>query len=225
MSKLISSEFTIEKCRSLQNYYQKYLKEININQKSVTLDVGCGFGFLSPSFDVYIGTDIDAHKINFAQKMYGDKGFNEDDITIANSNFLNKFDLIICFTVFDEISIDLKKECLINMGSYLDDNGRILFEVRNKSFIIRSLIKFLGLSFIHKNKLKEKGLEDMDMSLNDYTNLFEKNGFTVKKIYKAKRSLHSSNTTEFLKKVIYRCLDTIVPLKYCFMIGFDLERN
>lgn len=73
-SKIVSKNFTESQSAISSKYYKRYLSELGVVPFQRTLDVGCGWGFMSEYLqDDYTGIDVSEEKIKFANKVYGSK--------------------------------------------------------------------------------------------------------------------------------------------------------
>lgn len=209
----------------LEKFYDNYLISLGADKRLSCLDVGCGWGFLAAYFqENYLGIEVDETKLNFAAKRYGSDKFIYHNLNMnALDNQFGYFDQCFALTVLDELPN--KKLALVFINTHLKKGGKLYVEVRNRNFCVRVLLDRLGLGILRKRKFELKGKYDGDLTFSEYMHLFEDAGFTVKKTYKAQRSLISSTYLEFFKKIIYRYLDYIVPVNFVFMLGFELEKN
>lgn len=219
----VNREFSKYQSRLLAEYYVSYLNKLGVDPRLSTLDVGCGYGFVSQYFcGAYSGVDLSEQKIEFAQRMYGNK-FRVQDVLDYSCAQEIRYQQILLFTVLDEI--EDKHQALINISNYLDVEGVLYVEVRNSGFLIGNIISALGLSRRRYSRLKAMGKSEQDLCRDAYVRIFNSSGFDVLKTYKAIRPLPSSSYIQLIKKMVYRMLDFVVPLNGCFMLGFVLRRK
>jgi hypothetical protein len=223
LSQLVSRKFTESQSALSSKYYKRYLSAFGVMPYKRTLDVGCGWGFMSEYFQGdYIGVDLSEEKIQFAERVYGSK-FAVQNILEGDCLGNQRFGQIMVFTVLDEI--DFKRKALLKISNYLDDDGLLYVEVRNVGFVVRGLLKAAGLENRRTTRINRLGKNEQDLDAVQYANLFDSCGFDVVKHYKATRPLISSSFVQLCKKTVYLCLDRIVPTRRCFMLGFVLRKR
>ena len=220
---MISKKFTESQSELSSTFYKTYLRTLGVMPHKRTLDIGCGWGFMSEYFEgYYLGLDLSDEKIKFARRLYGPK-FEVQNILDGKLLEKEKFEQITLFTVLDEI--DFKHKALLKILNILEDSGELYIEVRNADFAIRSLLKALGLESYRSARNLRLGKNESDLDSVQYANLFDSCGFEVIKQYKASRPLVSSSFIQLCKKFIYLFLDKFVPNHRCFMLGFVLRKK
>ncbi|MFC3150298.1 class I SAM-dependent methyltransferase [Litoribrevibacter euphylliae] len=219
---MVIKGINFKKNSALEAYYNDYFMKLGLSKELSTLDVGCGWGFSSAYFNGrFLGTEFDRNKISWAKDVYPEKDFRFSDIT--KDQLDKKYDQCLSLTVLDEI--EDKDVALRNIISSLNQGAKIYIEVRNYNFLVRELTRYFKLDVYHARKLELKGLKDVDLTFNEYLELFRKSGLRLEKVYKAQRPLISSSYTEFIKKLIYNFIDKTVSHEKAFMLGFVLIKE
>jgi SAM-dependent methyltransferase len=219
----MSRKFTESQSTLSSKYYKRYLSALGVMPYKRTLDIGCGWGFMSEYFEGdYIGVDLSEEKIQFARRVYGSKFAVQN---ILDRDFLGneRFKQILVFTVLDEI--DFKQQTLLKISNHLEDDGLLYVEVRNAGFVVRGLLKAAGFENRRTARISRMGRNESDLNAKQYADLFDSCGLDILKQYKATRPLVSSSLLQLCKKIIYLCLDRIVPTRRCFMLGFILRKR
>lgn len=219
----VSRHATVAQTDSLGAYYLGYFGRLGLDPDASTVDVGCGWGFSAAYFKGrYTGIDLSGDKIRHASLRYPGGEFLQTDILQMPAGALSPFDQVIVFTVIDEI--DQKEEALRAIHAFGSPRAHFFVEVRNSNFFVRRAVRWLGLERLRRTRNAAQGKRETDLSGADYVRLFRECGFEIVRVYKARRSLHSSSSWQLFKKLLYRGVDALVPTSASFMTGFVLRK-
>ncbi len=219
----VSRHATVAQTNSLGAYYLGYFGRLGLDPDASTVDVGCGWGFSAAYFKGrYTGIDLSEDKICHARQRYPGREFLQRDILQMQPEALTSFDQVIVFTVIDEI--DQKEDALRAIRACGSPQAQFFIEVRNSDFFVRRAVRWLGLERLRRTRNAGQGKRETDLPGGDYVRLFHVCGFEIVRVYKARRSLHSSSLWQLVKKLIYRGVDALVPTSASFMTGFVLRK-
>jgi len=188
--------------------YKKFINSV-INENDSVLDIGFGYGFLKPLIKKKgaLYTGIEGNKIAFscAQRLYGRSGFLlgffPEDLTIKK-----KYNVLISLTTLDQV--ENKSYFIKSLIKFSDTNSDVYISVRNKSSI------FGGLG---------AGFDLLDLSVEEWHNLFNANGFEVVECSKLPRPWIIGVSFNAFKNVVITSIDRLVPTNLAYMILFKLK--
>lgn len=104
-------------------FFEEVLPDDNFSH---VLEVGCGYGRLSPWISEYasdyVGIDINAEALNMASNLHPNLSFQEDNIAEITFD-KNSFDLVVSNTVLHHIPPDVFQDAVSNISRIITANG------------------------------------------------------------------------------------------------------
>lgn len=159
-------------------YFRRLIKQFRFN---TVLDAGCGLGLYSfylakrnPHVNID-ACDIDSKLIETGKKILKDLNLNNVNIfqlDISLLSEINKYDLIICMDVLDQIEND--QNVIEKFYRALKEGGILYLTIPHKRHIKRYFIKFELVS--DKRHVRDGYTES------ELINLLENSGFRIKKL-------------------------------------------
>jgi SAM-dependent methyltransferase len=134
----------------------KRLRALDVPRGGLALDFGCGTGLFAPTFQAaglrYVGYDVDARLVRYAQRLYGGARFVS---TEAELRAAAPFDLIVAHCCFHHIADDVLSTELGRMRSLLADRGAfvmidILLSDHDPSFLRRQFMKLERGAYVRR---------------------------------------------------------------------------
>ncbi|MCD6594502.1 class I SAM-dependent methyltransferase [bacterium] len=204
--------------------YHNFLDYLNIKSGGKLLDIGSGTGFLLKlanrnGLRTY-GVDISIEGVKIA------KNTSPDSIIIVNSGenlaFLdNTFDYITCIGVLEHF-IDIENG-IAEILRVAKDNAIFCIVVPN--------INYFFWKIKGKKGTIQQDINEHLFSLEQWENLFAKNGLKISEIHQDKwfmikdKIFSSLNPIKITKKIIYKLIWLFMPLKNTYQFIFILRKN
>ncbi len=157
---------------SLESTYYgvyKFLKHVN---PSETLEVGCGYGYLTYSLNKRglksTGIDLSNSAIKYANTNFGDYYYNIGLATYSKTTD-KKYDLIIATEVIEHLKNPI--EFIVDCLELLKPSGQILLTTPNKDFSKKNAIWQTDMPPVHTVWLNAKSFDFISMKLGLKINL------------------------------------------------------
>lgn len=194
---------------SLYKTYRHNLRHLSFRSGSRILDIGAGSCVLKKVFNesIYTAIEPQSHDISV------DFGIRDSLIkrTWPTSLDVKSFDYIFCLTTLDEV--ENKKEFLLSLLPYMTSNTKLIIATRNSDFWFR----------LNRSVKTLQNTEIEDLSVFEYQTLL-KDSFIITDIRKFMRPILFLRVNLFFKTSLLRFLHYILPLRYNYMIMFELKK-
>ncbi len=188
------------------------------------LDIACGTGFLlkiagEKGLETY-GLDISEEAVKISKKNSPDS-----EIIVAEAENLpfenNSFDYISCLGSIEHFSdIDLGLKEMLRVGK---NDAEYLLMVPNKNYFAWWFVKNKGTA--------QREIGEELKSLEEWKKIFQDQGLRIIKIKSDKwptKSLpwfYSFNPLKIFKRLIFKLIWLILPLKYTYQFIFVCQKN
>ena len=204
--------------------YLIFLDYLSVERRKKILDVGCGTGYFLKAANrnrlVTYGIDVSKEGIKIA-KTVSPSSF----ISISKGESLNfvdnTFDYVACLGSLEHFS-DINKG-LNEIKRVAKENAIFCIMVPNVNYIFWKISGQLGT--------EQQNVSETLLSLKQWKNIFDKEGFKILKIYQDKwfmktiNIFSSTDPIETLKRVARKLIWAFLPLNYAYQFIFILEKK
>jgi SAM-dependent methyltransferase len=204
--------------------YLIFLDYLSVERRKKILDVGCGTGYFLKAANrnglVAYGVDVSKEGIKIA-KTVSPSSF----ISISKGESLNfvdnTFDYVACLGSLEHFS-DINKG-LNEIKRVAKENAIFCIMVPNVNYIFWKISGQLGT--------EQQNVSETLLSLKQWKNIFDKEGFKILKIYQDKwfmktiNIFSSTDPIETLKRVARKLIWAFLPLNYAYQFIFILEKK
>jgi ubiquinone/menaquinone biosynthesis C-methylase UbiE len=216
--------FAIKK--AYQKRYCFVLSCIEIKPGDMVADIGCAQGGMllacKESHAKSYGVDFSYEALRIAKKSGLDNLICADAQKLPFHN--NLFDKIIALQTIEVLQD--KTSALDEMRRIAKTDATFYFEVRNGSFILRRLSKFIRRVFRGIVKeIKPDLLFNEDPSYDKWTEMLKEHGYRIVRSIKTPAYLCYENPVQFLKTIAIKMVYFLCPAKYCFTLSFLCKKR
>jgi len=204
--------------------YPIFLRYLNAKPRKKLLDVGCGTGYLLQEASQRgletSGVDISKEGIKIAKSVSPNSFFSVskgENLNLAN----NTFDYIVCLGSLEHFW-DMNKG-LQEMKRVAKEDAIFCIMVPNFDYIFWKISGKFGT--------EQQNINENLLSLRQWKNIFNKEGFEILKIYQDKwimketNIFSSANPIKIVKNVVYKLIWVFLPLDYTYQFIFILKKR